>query len=662
MNTMFFRILPLFLSVALTLPVSAQTVSEKIFPDSTKGFFVIRNLKELGEQWRKTQIGTLMSDPVMDAFKKDVREQISQRLEDRFGWTLDGITGLPSGEVAAGMIAIPDKIPGYVFLMDIKDRRKEAETYRDKLLKKLESNGVKKGTVRYKDLDVSVLTFPPQFAEKKIKDAKDKNTDKNKEKPAAEEEERKAYFLTKDDYLIVSDQLHLVQLIADRVSDSSKNSLAGTEGFKTVVNRCQKDLPEGAKPQIVWFIDPLDYGESIRVLLRSPLAEKRKDKPSVFTVLKQQGFDAVHGIGGTVNLKSEDKESVYRIFVYAKKPYRLAMRMLVFPDGTGFEPPKWLPEDAARCTMLRVDPAAIFENFGSLFDALVMQGEEGVWADIVKGLEEDPHGPQINLRKEVIDNLGQHAVGMSHYQLPITPASESIVIAVELKKDKEEAMRNALKKLFANDTDMQSTKHRSYILWHRAPAEEGIAPPTGPTGVPDLVAPTPSVSKPKPKEEEAAEEDAPPVFPDGAVTVAKGCLFVSTNKEYLQTVLDRVDSEPKTSVVNRADYQKVHSVFKQFGITDKPHFVQFFARTDATLQPTYELVRQNKMGQSQAVLGKVLNALVAPDDSQGSRRPFIDGKNLPEFDKVKGYFGPSGLFGVSEDDGYFIKGFLLEKK
>ncbi|MDR0337595.1 MAG: hypothetical protein LBI18_10945, partial [Planctomycetaceae bacterium] len=40
----------------------------------------------------------------------------------------------------------------------------------------------------------------------------------------------------------------------------------------------------------------------------------------------------------------------------------------------------------------------------------------------------------------------------------------------------------------------------------------------------------------------------------------------------------------------------------------------------------------------------------------------IDGKNLPEFDKISHYFGSFGLYGVSEESGYFFKGFLLEKK
>ena len=40
----------------------------------------------------------------------------------------------------------------------------------------------------------------------------------------------------------------------------------------------------------------------------------------------------------------------------------------------------------------------------------------------------------------------------------------------------------------------------------------------------------------------------------------------------------------------------------------------------------------------------------------------IDGKNLPEYDAVRRYFGPAGMTAVSEDDGWFLTGFTLSKE
>jgi hypothetical protein len=337
------------------------------------------------------------------------------------------------------------------------------------------------------------------------------------------------------------------------------------------------------------------------------------------------------------------------------------MQMLNFPDRTNFAPPIWMPSDLARCTMIYIDPAAIFDHFGMLFDALVMQGEEGVWKDILAGLEEDPHGPQINLREELIVHLGNRAMGMSRYEKPITTKSESIVVAVELKEGREPNVHAAIEKLFGTDPEMKATEYRSYKIWHRVPADEVIAPIE--FEVPSLVDTVQVAARtPAPV---PAEADSPPVFPDGGVVIAKGCLFVSTNIDYLKTVLDRLDAEAdsaKSAISNEAEYKEIDRIFTVMGITNKPHFFQFFARTHETLRPTYEMIRKGQMPQSQAVFGKALNMVLSPDEEAGSRKQTLNGRSLPEFDKVQHYFGTVGIYGVSEDNGYFIKGFSLERQ
>jgi hypothetical protein len=669
----FFSLIVCILLAIAVSPVSARTPAEKIFPDSTKGFLSIRNLKELGEQWSKTQIGILMNDPIMATFKKDLREQLNRQMEENFGLTLDGIEQLPSGEIAVGMIAIPNQIPGYVCIMDIVDRRKETENYLKELTGKLTQAGVKRSTEQYKEQEIVVFAFPersqptktdsPKLDSPKLDSPKPESPKTKIPQPTTESIDRFAYYFIKDNYLIVSDRKELLKLIADQIENPAGKSLADVEDYQATLKRCLDDMPENSTPLIHWYIEPLNYGESIRVLVKGSLVEKRRSKPSVFTILKQQGFDAIRGIGGVVSIKAEDKETVCRVFVYTKKPYKLAMQMFVFPDATNFTHPDWMPADLARCTILFVDPLAIFDHFGNLFDALVMQGETGAWNDIIKGIEVDPYGPQINIREEILVNLGQRVLGMSKYSLPITPTSESIVVAVELRDGKDQNMIKALEKLFENDQEMQPVKHRSYILWQRVPAEDVIQPFSGPSNVPSLVDTAPTTGpKTIPVAVNNQEIDAPPVFPDGAVTVAKGCLFVSTNGDYLKTILDRLDSEQQSTVKNEPEYKEVDKIFAGMGMTDKPHFLQFFSRTDKTLQPTYELVRQGKMPQSQAILGKIINAVFVPEDQEGIRPQTFDGRNLPEFDKVSQYFGPFGLYGVSEENGYFFKGFLLEKK
>ena len=88
---------------------------------------------------------------------------------------------------------------------------------------------------------------------------------------------------------------------------------------------------------------------------------------------------------------------------------------------------------------------------------------------------------------------------------------------------------------------------------------------------------------------------------------------------------------------------------------------QVFSRTDEEYRPTYELIRQGKMPQSEAMLGRMLNAMLAPGKKGGTRKQRLDGSHLPDYQVVRSSLGLGGMGAVSEPDGWFLKGFMLPK-
>ena len=73
------------------------------------------------------------------------------------------------------------------------------------------------------------------------------------------------------------------------------------------------------------------------------------------------------------------------------------------------------------------------------------------------------------------------------------------------------------------------------------------------------------------------------------------------------------------------------------------------------------MIRQNKMPESESVLGRVLNALMGNKKGE-VREQKIDGSKLPDYDVVRRYLGPAGMVVTSESDGWFIKGVALTKE
>jgi len=82
------------------------------------------------------------------------------------------------------------------------------------------------------------------------------------------------------------------------------------------------------------------------------------------------------------------------------------------------------------------DIANAFDNCGSLLDEFLGQGETGVWDEVKQSLKEDPNGPQVDLREDLIKHLGRRVSVLTDYQLPITTTSERLMFAIEATNPK----------------------------------------------------------------------------------------------------------------------------------------------------------------------------------------------------------------------------------
>ena len=149
---------------------------------------------------------------------------------------------------------------------------------------------------------------------------------------------------------------------------------------------------------------------------RRPRSKRRRGK-TIVEVIRNQGFGAIQGVGGFVDLAVDSFQLVHRTAIYAPPPYKNSMKMLVLPNGADFTPEPWVPRDVATYTTFYVDVLNAFDNFGPLFDELFGEGEKGVWEDVLEGMEKDPNGPNLNLRKELI--LQPRAADHDAHRLPV---------------------------------------------------------------------------------------------------------------------------------------------------------------------------------------------------------------------------------------------------
>ena len=260
-----------------------------------------------------------------------------------------------------------------------------------------------------------------------------------------------------------------------------------------------------------------------------------------------------------------------------------------------------------------------------------------------EGLKDDPNGPQLDLREELIKHLGQRVSMVTDYELPITTSSERLLFAIETTDD--EAVAKALEKVVWKRSDRQETRNRRACdLGDRRKRGAGDGRAGGIAG-----------RRARPGRPNRKKANQQRLMPHAAATVVDGHLFVASHMDFLLKVLRSKD--PLTKDV---DYQLVSETINQMNPQDK--CARVFSRTDEEYRPTYELIKQNKMPESESMLGQLLNMLFGESKKGAVRHQKIDGSKLPEYEVVRHYLGPAGMQVTAEKDGWFLKGFTLNKE
>lgn len=619
------------LLIGSTSSAQAKTPSESLLPDTTVGFLAAPDVQKLADQWKKTQLGQLAADPVMQPFVKDLQRQIDERwggLQQRLGLTMEDIRGLARGEAAVAVIQPgrkKDQVATAV-LIDVTGNMDQAKKVMEKVSETYGRRGAKKSQSQTAGVQLTVFDLPKQDQEPQL--------------------EKVAYFLS-DDLLGVADNLAVLQDIVQRTRSSKKTgALADARAFQSVMKRVRQDAGDGT-PHLRWFMQPFGYAEATRAA--RPERDRRKGK-TMLQVLQDVGFSAIQGIGGYADLAVDaNSQLVHRTAIYAPKPYEKSMQMMQFPNHKEFTPQTWVPRDLASYTTFYVDILKAFDNFGPMFDSLFGEGETGVWIDVLESLKKDPNGPQIDLREDLVAKLKERVDVITTYQVPITTTSERLLFAVEAKDPKAVAL--AVEKNLKDDKTVRRRQFEKYTIWETIPPKK--------SEVPQIKLEFPGLN---PEDQQKESKRGPhgergDLLPNAAVTVAFDHLLVASHYDFLVQILKQADE--RNSLAHAVEYEQVTAALKKLGAGENA--LWSFTRTDEAARPSYELIREGKMPQSETMLGRILNTMFAAGKTGAPRKQEIDGSKMPDYEVIRRYLGPSGSYLTSEADGWFIKGVLLTK-
>ncbi len=629
-------------SVATALPAGAAgfAPSETVFPATTRIWISSPDPRGLQERFDNTSYGQLLKDPQMRPFVEGVRDQARsagrQRL-GKLGLSFEDFASVPGGEIALGVIEPSAGKLASVILVDTTGHEQAAarlvETIGERLV---ERKATKATSTSGGGTTMTVYDIPQE--------------------PGTAHATRVA-IVVHPQALIVGDDPAVVMEIASALSGRS-DSLATVVSYKAVADRCADKVPAAAAP-IRWYVDPLGFARALQAA--NPPREKRKG-PDYVAILGRQGFDAVKAVGGVVVLDDGLHELRHHTLIHAppldgRKPfasdrYKLAARMLQFPNTARLDPPTWVPRDVSSWMTMQWDMKNAFASVESLVDDVV--GEKGVFDDVIASLKEDPDGPQIDVEHDLVGCLGTRVSIVSDHTMPIDVDSERLVIAVETSNPEQVAKTVA--KSMATDPDMRRVEFDGHVIWELIDRSDAIpkleieTPGLAPAAHADSDTGHGRRNKLRDREEK--------LLPHSAVTVAHGHLLIASHRDFLERVLATTSADG--TLVDSGDYDVVTDELARLFPGETA--LRSFGRGDETIRPAYEMLRRGEMPKSKSLMGQLLNGLLG-DGKEGSvREQRIDGSTLPEFEVIQRYLGASGVGMETVPEGWYVAGVALPRE
>jgi len=703
--------------------LAAEFSSERLLPDETVGYVSIRDVDDLRKHFDETQIGQLMADPVMKPFAEDIKRQFQERwskIGDRLGLTIDDLRGVASGEIAVAMLRPARDRVATVLLADVGGRLEEANQMLDKVEKRSKiSDEELPGLpgVRLVMIDLpkaEELGFDRPFGSEQEEPAEPAEP-----RRAIYFLERSGVLGVTDDVRLIGDFLRRIGGAA-----GDDKLLTDVPAYRQVMERIARDAGR-KDAQIRWFISPIAYGEGLRLYSTAARRRGKDILALIrdqgFTAIQGVGgyldfavedFELIHR---TAVFAPKPYTQAMRMLKFPNRtdftphpwvPRELATYSTFYVDiqnafdnfGSLFDalfggatflfaveqshagalqggevPPAIRDELAefeyelpAELPVKEKIPGEAwqFEQGRDVFMARraggelrVYQLQTGLWEDVLKSLREDPHGPQLDLKTDLVDHLGPRVSVLTDYQLPITPTSERLLFAIEASEPEQVA--RAIAKSMKNDPTAKRREVHGYEVWEMVEEEAETGAPDVSFGeIPSLPPLEDPLGQPQGRDGDEEEEEEERLLPHAAVAVAHGHLLVASHLDFLDKILDPKGAE--RPLADDIDYRIVQQkIIQPFGIEQR--CAQTFSRTDEEYRPTYELIRQGKMPESETLLARLLNSTMSTGQRNVAREQKIDGSKLPDYEVVRRYLGPAGAVVTSEEDGWFAKGAILTK-
>lgn len=617
------------------LSATAATAATAInyLPANAAGVVRVPDVPQLRQAWQKTTLYSVSEDQAMQPLLEasfGPKGTIWSDVGDRIGIRGKDLINIGTGELVVAWLPFENdrRQPSAICLIaETKGKEADAAAVLKRIDQDLRQNGSTRRDVIQNGQEIRIYQPETRPGQLKI------------EQVAITSDGERIIAADRDSVVI-----EILQAIA---GDRTAGSLADDELYQTVRTKVeQRTKIDQPGSEVEWFVRPLAMGRIVRDVAKVD----RGNKVKILNLLENQGFDAIQAMGGTVVVSQGEFDLLHRGYIHAPpvtsqpERYRLAARMLQFPNGDLYQMPGWIPKTTASVTQINWKIEDAFWAVETLVDEAF---NDRIFRPTIAGILEDEEGPQIDIENNVLPNLGNHLLLLTDNTEPITIDSERLLVAIEVRN--EDAIRNAVRKAMEVEPDVSRVESVDGVdIWkvQRGGESEdineeffndfGITEPEG--------------------------EDQQPLLDTWAIAMvgkADGStmsyLIFASHVDFLVDVAERIRSGAGDGLNQLPEIKSLLETTKQVGADQIA--IHRIVRLRESLRTKYELQRRGELKDSDSVLASLVRRIANTKDEPEIERPNV--AKWPAFEQIQDFFRNASSFVETTPEGWNLNAFLL---
>jgi len=483
----------LVLAVQVSLAADAAIPSpEKLLPDDTLAMITVPDVSKLREITKKLPLNQLWDDPSMKPFREHLvtkwNEDFVKPLERDLGIKLADYTALLQGQLTlaltqGGLQTEPDQQPGFLLLLDSKDKSGQMKKNLTDLRKKWVDAGKTLRTEKIREIEFTVLPistndtpktlrkfFPPSSKVQELGDDKEVKPEPKSELVLGQYES----------LLVIGSSTKAVERVAIRLTGGSSPALGESAAYQANHLLLFRDSPLFGWVNMKAVMD---------ALTRAAAAKKENpDAPNPFDfkpekIIAALGFSGLKTAGFA--FQGPNEGSSFQLFLGIPEAGRQGIFKILAGEAKETSPPLFVPADAVKFQRWRIDGQKAWATLQKMVSDMSPQWLNGInfLLETANTAAKDKD-PGFDIRKNLIGNLGDDMISYEKAaKAGATPDAQTPSIFL-LGSSNAEQLAGALKSVLVYVSQQAGTPpeereflgRKIYSVPMRAMAFPGTAP------------------------------------------------------------------------------------------------------------------------------------------------------------------------------------------